>query len=789
LTGACQPHYKDLNIIVDRHNFNPRGDCKEKSMLNLVRVAGLVLLSLLLPSAILATPARFLWKSEFSDVSSAALTELHESLYASKGKEEDFELKIRSGTIFLEPPIDGITAGGFFEGDAVVSYRARSETGRNLLQIHLDREEIVNEPIQTAYLFSLRSDSPLMLLRESDPGDAPKSPAALDTYMSDKSAMSQLGLDLTWLFLNRTGPAEGATYVLFPMEAIRTKRSEEARILYIFNPMDEVQLTVFGHEEMVARRPYKFRFYPLVTYPPREGTTGMIDVERTKVKLTQGTGAETAVEDAEIQFHNATGLKGLRLKLTPQMAITKVTSSGGDQLPFLQWQHLRNDPDFDQTFLIALNGAPDVPETETLSITIHSEGVLFEPWFSSFVLIDEDDWCPNPYVENAQDDAHYELDLTTPKKFVGIGVGEKILDEVSGKFRHVIYRTTNPAKNSTLYVGDYRTTTGTADDIEVELFQQRTNVAQRKNAKFMLTEITNALKVFNRMYVPLDIKHLRVTSTMTRHGRGFEGLILLGARGTETAESSYADLFRAHEVAHQWWGHYIRPKRWPEDRWLSEAFAEYSAMEYYKIRFEDPRATIDVMNNQWIRPLTMGTTHATSLTGEKEVTKGRTIYPIAAGFNNVYTKGPMVLQMLRYLYDATSQGDAFLPMLRDFLETYRYKSASTKDFHAIAEKHLGADLDWFFEQWIERGGIPILSWKYSINQQEGNWIAQLQARQEEPHYRLLVPIYFHFGGDKVAIRPWLIQEKATTRKLKLPAKPSKITLNDNLEALIILQPL
>ena len=305
----------------------------------------------------------------------------------------------------------------------------------------------------------------------------------------------------------------------------------------------------------------------------------------------------------------------------------------------------------------------------------------------------------------------------------------------------------------------------------------------------MLTEITNALKVFNRMFVPLDIKHLRVTSTMTRHGRGFEGLILLGGRGTEVAESSGADLFRAHEVAHQWWGNYVRPQRWPEDRWLSEAFAEYSAMEYYKIRFEDPEATLDVMTREWFLPLTEGTTHFTSLTGKKEAKRGGTIYPIAAGFNNVYTKGPMVLQMLRYLFDTTLQKDTFPSMLQEFLNNYRHSSVSTDDFQAIAEKHYGAELDWFFEQWVERGGIPILSWKYSLSQEGGSWFARLQANQEEPNYRLLIPMYFHFSGNKVATRPWLIEERTTTRTVKLPAKPSKITLNDNLEALVILRPL
>jgi aminopeptidase N len=274
---------------------------------------------------------------------------------------------------------------------------------------------------------------------------------------------------------------------------------------------------------------------------------------------------------------------------------------------------------------------------------------------------------------------------------------------------------------------------------------------------------------------------------MTRHGRGFEGLILLGAGGTAAAQDSAADLFRAHEVAHQWWGNVIRPKRWPEDRWLSEAFAEFSAMEYYKIRFDDPVAAVRLMNEQWILRLTEGQVHSTSLTGTKARHEGRTIYPVAAGNDNVYTKGPMVLQMLRYLFRVESGEDSFFPMMRDFLTRYRDRAASTEDFQEVAEEHLGDDLDWFFEQWLQRGGLPILTWDYDLGQQQGTWVVRLKAQQESPHYRLLIPIYFHFPGDRVAVRPWLIEGSSAARALALPGRPSSVTLNDNLEALVILK--
>jgi hypothetical protein len=56
-------------------------------------------------------------------------------------------------------------------------------------------------------------------------------------------------------------------------------------------------------------------------------------------------------------------------------------------------------------------------------------------------------------------------------------------------------------------------------------------------------------------------------------------------------------------------------------------------------------------------------------------------------------------------------------------------------------------------------------------------------------FELVVPIYFHFPGDKVVVRPWIIEGESATRTIKVPSKPSAVTLNDNLEALVILKPL
>ncbi len=349
------------------------------------------------------------------------------------------------------------------------------------------------------------------------------------------------------------------------------------------------------------------------------------------------------------------------------------------------------------------------------------------------------------------------------------------------------YSTTQPVPFSTFYYGDYTIDQGKADDITLELYLNRDDHNEQQQAKYTLTEIANVIKVFNRMFVPLDIRNLRVTSIPAWHGRGFEGLLLLAAGEVATRSSSEADLFRAHEVAHQWWGGYVRTKYWPEDRWLSEAFAEYSAMEFYKLRYDQKKA-VTQMHERWELPVTDGVLRYKDSSGEVRSVMGGTADPLSRGGDNVYTKGPLVINMLRYLFTAQKKGDdAFFAMLKDFLQTYKYAAASTDDFRRLVETHLGMKLDWFFRQWVEDGGIPVLKWNYETSQHDGSWFLTLHARQLQTAYTLLVPIYVHFGGDKMAVTPWVIEGASAERTIKLPMKPNEVTLNDNLEALLILK--
>ncbi len=182
---------------------------------------------------------------------------------------------MKSGTLFLEPPVEGVHAGGWFSGDGTVTYHPTTQTTRAVMATELGHETIEEARVTAAYIYSLGGSSFVPAFAAAHPEAAAGNPDDMNTYQADKSAMRQLGFKLTSMFMDCDGPAAGATWVLFPMESIRIPHSEEARLLYTFDPTRPlpVSLSVFGHEEMVAVKPYKFRFYPLSTSPAQEPRT------------------------------------------------------------------------------------------------------------------------------------------------------------------------------------------------------------------------------------------------------------------------------------------------------------------------------------------------------------------------------------------------------------------------------------------------------------------------------------------------------------------------------------
>jgi aminopeptidase N len=82
--------------------------------------------------------------------------------------------------------------------------------------------------------------------------------------------------------------------------------------------------------------------------------------------------------------------------------------------------------------------------------------------------------------------------------------------------------------------------------------------------------------------------------------------------------------------------------------------------------------------------------------------------------------------------------ETFWTGIRDYYRRYRNQNASTDDFRQVMEQAAGVPLQWFFDQWLTRAGMPALrgSWRYDAGSKQ----VQIEITQAGEPYRLPMEI-------------------------------------------------
>jgi hypothetical protein len=308
-------------------------------------------------------------------------------------------------------------------------------------------------------------------------------------------------------------------------------------------------------------------------------------------------------------------------------------------------------------------------------------------------------------------------------------------------------------------------------------------------------DVANSMQFFQKVFdEKIDVPQFYVTSIAGWHGQAFDGFLHMGEFTFTADHPGASELFRAHEVAHEWWGHKVGWRSY-RDQWLSETLAEYTAMMFVEGFVKGgPKFMEEILDSY------EGVVHGTLSGGFSKFARPglvefntnfrKRLGPIAHGQRastseipagyviQAYYKGPLVMHMLRtVLRYRTGKDEVFVKILRDFLKEHNGGAASTADFQKAVEKNVGGNWTPFFDSWIYGADIPSYKWNYTVTPAEdGKMLLTVNAKRSDvaEDFMTIIPIRIEYP-DGTAGALFMVNTKAEqTLTSKLAAKPKNV---------------
>ena len=216
----------------------------------------------------------------------------------------------------------------------------------------------------------------------------------------------------------------------------------------------------------------------------------------------------------------------------------------------------------------------------------------------------------------------------------------------------------------------------------------------------------------------------------------------------------------AHELAHQWFGDMVTARS-DAHQWLQESFATYYNMMYEREVFGE-----DYFN--WSRRGSQNASVSESLKNKFGVGHSE------GGGTRLYGKGAFVLNMLKYVLGSR---ELYNKAIKAYLEKHAYQNVDSHDLLISFEETTGLQLDWFWDEWIYRGGEP----DYTVDLSIAGTNAQLVIRQTQALtdyvgyknglYKMPVWIQVFYTDGTSAKKQYWIQQQ--TEIINLPSENNK----------------
>ncbi|GIV22809.1 MAG: M1 family metallopeptidase [Bacteroidia bacterium] len=210
-------------------------------------------------------------------------------------------------------------------------------------------------------------------------------------------------------------------------------------------------------------------------------------------------------------------------------------------------------------------------------------------------------------------------------------------------------------------------------------------------------------------------------------------------------DRSYVEV-NAHELTHQWFGDYVTARSFAH-LWLQESFAtHYARFIVGQLFGEDAYA--------WGRR----TEHTLALSAAQK--DNLPIVHPNPGYARVYQKGSAVLDMMRYTFG----NQVFKKVITHYLKSHPYGVVETNDLYQAFQDAAGLSPDWFFQQWLYRGGEPHYRVQYQPIEKGGKAYTQFIVEQIQDSsiglFRMPIVFSVHYtDGSYDTVRAWIAAQR------------------------------
>lgn len=230
------------------------------------------------------------------------------------------------------------------------------------------------------------------------------------------------------------------------------------------------------------------------------------------------------------------------------------------------------------------------------------------------------------------------------------------------------------------------------------------------------------------------------------------------------------DYIVAHELFHQWFGDLVTCESW-SNLTLQEGFANYSEYLWMEHKYGKDEAEAH---------------RAKEFEGYLGMSEMSGTHPlIHYGYANKeemfdahsYNKGGMVLHMLRTILG----DDAFFASLNKYLEDNKFTAVEVDELRMAFEDTTGQDLNWFFDQWYNDAGHPILEVVNQYDAATKTLTVKYKQTQTRPNHReifvLPVKVALYQTNGKIDYVDGKIDKRKGEMVFKNVPKPAAVDID------------